>query len=74
VRRVRNSREKVPNSGYGEDAEKELVRAQYSRVWEECTSRRLRVEERVAGELVANSLVKLGEIDTGIHVFLWPLV
>ena len=66
VRRVRNAREKAGNSGYGEDAEKELVRAQYSRVWEECTSRRSRVEEQVAGELVAKSLVRLNEIDTGI--------
>jgi hypothetical protein len=52
-------------------AEKELVRAQYPRVWEECTSRRLRVEEKVAGELVAKSLVRLDEIDAGIRV---PLV
>jgi hypothetical protein len=68
VRRVRNAREKAGNSGYGEDAEKELVRAQYSKVWEECTSRRLRVEEKVAGELVAKSLVRLNEIDEGIRV------
>jgi hypothetical protein len=66
VRRVRNAREKAGNSGYGEDAEKELVRAQYSRVWEECTSRKLRVEEKVAGELVAKSLVRLNDIDAGI--------
>jgi E3 ubiquitin-protein ligase listerin len=67
VRRVRNAREKVGNSGYGENAEKELVCAQYSRVWEECTSRRLRVE-KVAGELVAKSLVRLNEINAGIRV------
>lgn len=71
MRRVRNAREKAGNSGYGEDTEKELVRAQYSRVWEECTSKRLRVEEKVAGELVAKSLVRLNEIDAGIRV---PLV
>ena len=74
TRRVRNAREKAGNSGYGEDTEKELVRAQYSRVWEECTSKRLRVEEKVAGELVAKSLVRLNEIDAGIFVSLWPLV
>ena len=68
VRRVRNAREKAGNSGYGEDAEKELVRTQYSRVWEECTSKRLRVGEKVAGELVAKSLVRLNEIDAGIRV------
>ena len=68
VRRVRNAREKAGNSGYSEDAEKELVRTQYSRVWEECTSRKLRVEEKVAGELVAKSLVRLNEIDEGIRV------
>ena len=68
VQRVRNAREKAGNSGYGVDAEMELVRAQYSRVWEECTSRKLRVEEKVAGELVAKSLVRLNEIDSGICV------
>ncbi|KAF8500410.1 hypothetical protein F5888DRAFT_1682008 [Russula emetica] len=71
VRRVRNAREKAGNSGYGEDAEKELVRVQYSRVWEECTSRRLRVEEKVAGELVAKSLVRLNEIDAGLFDVAW---
>ena len=68
VRRLRNAREKAVNSGYGEDAEKELVRAQYSRVWEECASRKLRVEEKVAGEMVAKNLVRLNEIDAGICV------
>jgi hypothetical protein len=68
VRRICNAREKAVNSGYGEDVEKELVLAQYSRVWEECTSRRLRVEWKVAGELVAKSLVRLNEIDAGIRV------
>jgi hypothetical protein len=70
VRRVRNAREKAGNSGYGENTEKELVRAQYSRVWEECTSRRLRVEEKVAGDLAAKSLVRLNDIDAGIRVSL----
>jgi E3 ubiquitin-protein ligase listerin len=70
ARRIRNAREKAGNSGYGEDAEKELVRAQYSRVWEECSSRRLKVQEKVAGELVAKSLVRLNEIDAGICVHL----
>ena len=68
VRRVRSAREKAGNGLYNEDTEKELVRAQYTRVWEECTSRRLRVEEGIAGELVAKSLVKLNEIDSGICV------
>ena len=68
VRRVRNAREKAGNSGFDEDAEKELVCAQYSRVWGECTSKRLRVEEKIAGELVAKSLVRLNEIDAGICV------
>jgi hypothetical protein len=42
------------------------VRAQYSRVWEECTSRKFRAEEKIAGELLAKSLVRLNEIDAGI--------
>jgi hypothetical protein len=68
VRRVRSARDKTGSSVYDEDAEKELVRAQYTRVWEESTSRKLRVEEGVAGELVAKSLVRLNEIDSGIRV------
>ncbi|KAI0273234.1 hypothetical protein BGY98DRAFT_998534 [Russula aff. rugulosa BPL654] len=71
VQRVRNAREKAGNSGYGVDAEMELVRAQYLRVWEECTSRKLRVEEKVAGELVAKSLVRLNEIDSGLFDAAW---
>jgi hypothetical protein len=67
VRRVRSARDDAGNSVYGEDAEKALVRAQYTRVWEESTSRRLRVEEGLAGQLVAKSLVRLNEIDAGIH-------
>jgi hypothetical protein len=69
---VRSARDKAGNSVYAEDTEKELVRAQYTRVLEESTSRRLRVEG-IAGDLVAKSLVRLNEIDAGILVFLWPL-
>jgi hypothetical protein len=68
VRRVRSASDKAGNSVYGEGVEKELVRAQYTRVWEENTSRKLRVEERIAGELVAKSLVRLNEIDAGIRI------
>jgi len=65
---VRSARERASNNAYGEDVEKELVRVQYTRVWEESISRRLRVEEMVAGELVAKSLVRLNEIDVGICI------
>lgn len=67
VRRVRSAREEV-DSMYREDAEKVLVCEQYTRVWEACTSRRLRVEEGVAGELIAKSLSRLNAIDEGIHI------
>ena len=68
VRRVRSARDKAGNSVYSENTEKELVRAQYTRVWEESISRKLRVEEGMAGELVAKSLVRLNEIDAGRRV------
>ena len=68
VRRVRSARDKAGNSVYSENTEKELVRAQYTRVWEESISRKLRVEEGIAGELVAKSLVRLNEIDAGRRV------
>jgi hypothetical protein len=71
VRRARIARDKAGNTVYGEGAEKELVGAQYARVWEESISKRLRVEEGIAGDLVAESLVRLNEIDAGIRV---PLV
>jgi hypothetical protein len=67
VRRVRSAREEV-DTVCREDAEKVLVCEQYTRVWEECTSRRLRVEEGVAGELIAKSLSRLNVIDEGIHI------
>ena len=67
VRRVRSAREEVANE-YGGDAEKALVRDQYTKVWEECTSRRLRVEESAAAELMAKGLVRLDAIDAGIHI------
>jgi hypothetical protein len=56
---------------YPEDAEEAIVRTQYSRVWEEVTSRRLKVEEKIAGELVAKNLARLSEISTGMRT---PLV
>ncbi|KAH9959432.1 hypothetical protein BC827DRAFT_504162 [Russula dissimulans] len=71
VRRMRSARAEAGNSVYKDGAETTLVRVQYTRVWEEYTSRRLRVEERVAGELVAKSLVRLNEIDTGLFDEAW---
>lgn len=67
VRRLRSAREGVDSENSG-DAEKALVRDQYIKVWEECTSKRLRVEEGTAAELVANSLVRLHAIDAGIYI------
>ena len=69
ARRVRGARDGMGNSVYDDDAAKALVRAQYARVLEESTSKRLRVEEGVAGELVAKSMVILNEIDPGIRCF-----
>jgi len=71
VRRVRSARDKAGNNVYGEGAERELVHGQYARVWEESTSKRLKVEG-TAGESVAKSLVRLNEIDAGIRVPLAP--
>jgi hypothetical protein len=69
LRRVRSTRDDAGNSVYGEGAEIALVRAQFTRVWEESISRRLRVEHGLTGELVAKSLVRLNEIDEGIFYF-----
>lgn len=66
ARRVRGARDGIGNN---DDVAKTLVRAQYARVLEESTSRRLRVEEGIAGELVAKSMVVLNEIDPGISCF-----
>ncbi|KAI9452266.1 hypothetical protein F5148DRAFT_1331820 [Russula earlei] len=71
VRRVHNARVQVGNSVYREGAENELVRVQYTRVLEEYTSRRLRIEERMAGELIAKNLVRLSEIDTCLFDDAW---
>ena len=67
ARRVRGARDGMGNSVYDDDVAKALVRAQYARALEESTSKRLRAEEGVAGELVAESMVKLNEIDPGTH-------
>jgi hypothetical protein len=67
VRLIRGTRDDAGDSVYGKDAEKTLVCAQYTRVWEESTSKRLRVEQGLAGELVAKSLVRLNEIDAGMR-------
>ena len=67
ARRIRGARDGVGNNLYDDDVAKALVRAQYTRVLEECTSRRLRVEEGVAGETVAKGMVTLNEMEPGIH-------
>ena len=67
AQRIRNARDGVGNNLYDDDVAKALVRAQYARVLEECTSRRLRVEEGVAGETVAKGMVTLNEMEPGIH-------
>ena len=66
ARRVRGARDGIGNN---DGVAKALVRAQYARVLEESTSRRLRVEEGVAGELVGKSMVALNKIDPGISCF-----
>ncbi|KAH9005649.1 hypothetical protein EDB86DRAFT_3177955 [Lactarius hatsudake] len=71
ARRVRGSRDGTGNSMYDDDAAEALVRAQYARVLEESTSRRLRVEEGVAGDLIAKSMVTLNEIDPGLFDAAW---
>lgn len=68
ARRVRGARDSAGNNLYDDDVAKALVRAQYARVLEESTSKRLRVEEGIAGELVAKSMITLNEMDPGIHV------
>ncbi|KAH9041508.1 hypothetical protein EDB83DRAFT_2409286 [Lactarius deliciosus] len=73
ARRVRGSRDGTGNSMYDDNAAEALVRAQYARVLEESTSRRLRVEEGVAGELIAKSMVTLNEIDPGLFDAAWDI-
>ncbi|KAF8268005.1 hypothetical protein EI94DRAFT_1728947 [Lactarius quietus] len=62
ARRVRGARDGVGNNIYADD---------YARVLEESTSRRLRVEEGVAGEMVAKSMVTLNQIDPGLFDAAW---
>ncbi|KAH9035965.1 hypothetical protein EDB84DRAFT_1659282 [Lactarius hengduanensis] len=71
AQRVRGSRDGTGNCIYDDDAAEALVRAQYAKVLEESTSRRLRVEEGVAGELIAKSMVTLNEIDPGLFDAAW---
>ena len=73
ARRIRGTRDGVGNNLYDDDVAKALVRAQYARVLEESTSRKLRVEEDIAGETIAKSMVALNEMEPGIHAFYYAL-
>jgi len=43
----------------------ELVRSQFTRIWEELRTRRLRTDENDAGKLIAGSLLSLRRINVG---------
>jgi hypothetical protein len=55
----------VPNNTRLRNLADELVKSQFTRIWEELKTRRLRTDEKDAGKLIANSLLSLHRMNIG---------
>lgn len=51
-----------------------LVCEQVRRAWEELSTQRLRVNEKVAAEQLARTLKSMSQIDEGVHSPLWRIL
>jgi hypothetical protein len=54
-----------PSSTHLREVADELVRSQFTRIWEELKARRLRTDENDAGKLIAGSLLSLHRMNVG---------
>ncbi|KAG2146336.1 hypothetical protein DEU56DRAFT_932250 [Suillus clintonianus] len=63
-----------PNNTHPRDVADGLIRSQFTRVWEELKSRRLRTDENDAGKLIASSLLSLYRMDVDLFKTAWDTV
>ncbi|KAG1741443.1 uncharacterized protein EDB91DRAFT_1130453 [Suillus paluster] len=63
-----------PNSTRRQDVVDELVRSQFTRIWEELKARRLRTDENDAGKLIASSLLSLHRMNADLFKTAWDTV
>ncbi|KAF8151620.1 hypothetical protein B0H34DRAFT_801324 [Crassisporium funariophilum] len=66
-----NAREERDPSTPTNEFSETLVKAQLSRVWDEISNKKLRVEERAAARLVARTLESLSEVDQSLFDAAW---
>ncbi|KAG1779464.1 hypothetical protein EV702DRAFT_1178536 [Suillus placidus] len=64
----------VPKSTRLQDVADELVRSQFTRIWEELKARRLRTDENDVGKLMASSLLSLHRINIDLFTTAWDTV
>jgi hypothetical protein len=51
-----------------QDVADELVRSQFTRIWQELKARRLRTDDRDVGKLIASSLLSLHRMNIGEYI------
>lgn len=54
-----------PSSTHLQEVADELIRSQFTRIWEELKTRHLRTDENDAGKLIASSLLSLHRMNVG---------
>ncbi|KAG1837363.1 hypothetical protein DFJ58DRAFT_863015 [Suillus subalutaceus] len=64
----------VPNNARLQDVADELVRSQFTRIWEELKARRLRTDENDVGKLMASSLLSLYRMNIDLFKTAWDTV
>ncbi|KAG2132698.1 uncharacterized protein EDB93DRAFT_1323055 [Suillus bovinus] len=64
----------APNNTRSQDAADELVKSQFTRIWQELKARRLRTDENDVGKLIASSLLSLHRLNTDLFTTAWDTV
>ncbi|KAG2130479.1 hypothetical protein BD769DRAFT_1452567 [Suillus cothurnatus] len=64
----------VPNNTHLRNLADELVKSQFTRIWEELKTRRLRTDEKDAGKLIANSLLSLHRMNIDLFTTAWNTI
>jgi hypothetical protein len=64
----------VPNNTRLRNLADELVKSQFTRIWEELKTRRLRTDEKDAGKLIANSLLSLHRMNIDLFTTAWNTI
>lgn len=64
----------VPNNTRLRNLADVLVKSQFTRIWEELKTRRLRTDEKDAGKLIANSLLSLHRMNIDLFTTAWNTI